>query len=149
MSNQYHYYGYQPVGGMPAQPQTPGQHQGQGQGQGVAPGGYPSDGQAGFYRAPAPAAHDPYGDYRAYSAYPGAQSQAQTPFFNFGSDRFVKGVLIGAAAAYLLTNESVQRSAIKGVVKAWSMLQGGVAEIKERFHDAEAEIRAAESDPGV
>lgn len=57
-------------------------------------------------------------------------------------DRFLKGLLIGAAAAYILTNESVQRTAIKGAVKAWSLLQGGVEEIKERFHDAEAELRA-------
>jgi translation initiation factor 2 alpha subunit (eIF-2alpha) len=54
-------------------------------------------------------------------------------------------MLIGAAAAYLLTNESVQRTAIKSVVKVWSVLQGGVEEIKERFQDAEAEIRAAEA----
>ena len=58
------------------------------------------------------------------------------------SDRFLKGLLIGAAAAYILTNESVQRTAIKGAVKAWSLMQGGVEEIKERFHDAEAELRA-------
>lgn len=57
-------------------------------------------------------------------------------------DRFLKGLLIGAAAAYILTNESVQRTAIKGAVKAWSLMQGGVEEIKERFHDAEAELRA-------
>lgn len=58
------------------------------------------------------------------------------------NDRFLKGLLIGAAAAYLLTNESVQRTAIKGAVKAWSLLQGGVEELKERFQDAEAEVRA-------
>lgn len=58
------------------------------------------------------------------------------------NERFFKGLLIGAAAAYVLTNENVQRSAIKGAVKAWSLLQGGVEELKERFHDAEAEIRS-------
>jgi hypothetical protein len=65
--------------------------------------------------------------------------QQNSSLFN---DRFLKGLLIGAAAAYLLTNESVQRTAIKGAVKAWSLLQGGVEELKERFHDAEAEIRS-------
>lgn len=58
-------------------------------------------------------------------------------------DRFMKGLLIGAAATYLLTNEQVQRTAIKGVVKAWSLLQGGIEEVKERFGDAEAELRHA------
>lgn len=76
--------------------------------------------------------------------YPYAQQQ-ESSFFNFTSDRFLKGLLIGAAATYLITNESVQKATIKSVVKVWSMLQGGVEEIKERFHDAEAEIQAAEA----
>ncbi|WP_239056493.1 hypothetical protein [Wenzhouxiangella limi] len=63
-------------------------------------------------------------------------------------DRFVKGLLIGAAATYLLTNEQVQRAAIKSSVKAWSTLQGGVEELKERFQDAEAELRLAEQERG-
>jgi hypothetical protein len=61
-------------------------------------------------------------------------------------ERFVRGLLIGAAATYLLTNETVQRAAIKGAVKAWSTLQGGVEELKERFQDAEAELRLAEQE---
>lgn len=88
-----------------------------------------------------------HGGYYSPGAYPGAyQSQQPTPFFNFANDRFLKGLLIGAAAAYLLTNETVQRTAIKGAVKAWSFVQGGVEEIKERFHDAEAELHAAEAE---
>jgi hypothetical protein len=75
-----------------------------------------------YYGQPAPYAH-----------------QQSSSLFN---DRFLKGLLIGAAAAYLLTNENVQRTAIKGAVKAWGLLQGGVEELKERFHDAEAEVRA-------
>ncbi|MBB1127378.1 hypothetical protein [Thiospirillum jenense] len=55
--------------------------------------------------------------------------------------RFIKGALIGAAATYLLTNEQVQRTAIKGIVQAWSFVQGSVEEMKERFGDAEAELR--------
>ena len=76
---------------------------------------------------------------------PGTAAQPARPLLDFGNDRFVKGLLIGAAAAYLLTNESVQRTAIKGAVKVWSGLQGGVEELKERFHDAEAELQAAAS----
>lgn len=137
----------------PAQPGAyPGQNQGQGQsqqGQAQAPsGGY---GQAAGAWAPGTGYPPNYGNAYpgAYPvAYPGTfaagQYQQQTPFFNFSNERFVKGMLIGAAAAYLLTNESVQRSVIKGAVKAWSMVQGGAAELKERFHDAEAELRAGE-----
>lgn len=72
--------------------------------------------------------------------------QQQSSLFGFANERFFKGLLIGAAAAYLLTNENVQRTAIKGAVKAWGLLQGGVEELKERFHDAEAEIRAEKAE---
>ncbi|MBF0179019.1 MAG: YtxH domain-containing protein [Magnetococcales bacterium] len=54
----------------------------------------------------------------------------------------VKGILVGAAAAYLLTNESVQQASIRSVVKLWSLARGGVEELKERFQDAHAEILA-------
>jgi hypothetical protein len=77
-----------------------------------------------------------------YPVYAPHYKQQNSSLLGFANDRFLKGLLIGAAAAYLLTNENVQRTAIKGAVKVWSLLQGGVEEIKERFHDAEAEIRA-------
>jgi hypothetical protein len=86
------------------------------------------------------------GDYPAAAGMPGPYARASSGgLLGLGNDRFVKGLLIGAAAAYLLTNEGVQRSAIKGVVKAWSLVQGGIEEAKERFQDAEAEIAANEA----
>lgn len=75
-----------------------------------------------------------------------ARAAPAQPFFDLGSDRFVRGLLIGAAAAYLLTNEDVQRTVIKSAVKVWSSVQGGIEEAKERFRDAEAEIQAAVAD---
>lgn len=60
--------------------------------------------------------------------------------FGFTHDRFIKGALIGAAAAYLLTNENVQRTIIKSAVRTWSFVQSSVEEVKERFHDAQAEV---------
>jgi hypothetical protein len=87
-----------------------------------------------------------YGMTQVGYAAPRAARQSMYPqssFLNFGNDRFLKGLLIGAAATYLLTNESVQRTAIKGVVHVWSALQGGIEEAKERFHDAEAELHHA------
>jgi hypothetical protein len=120
---QYSQYPQQGMGGIG---QASGMAQGQ---QGMAQGmGAMSHGQSaqsmGYYGQPM---YNPY------------YQQQNSSLFN---DRFLKGLLIGAAAAYLLTNESVQRTAIKGAVKAWSLLQGGVEELKERFHDAEAEIRS-------
>ncbi|MGQ9659847.1 MAG: hypothetical protein ACUVQI_02650 [Thermochromatium sp.] len=91
---------------------------------------------------------------------PAGQGPAAAPHWGWGRpaactqsslilprDRFLKGLLIGAAATYLLTNEQVQRTAIKGVVKAWSLLQSGLEELKERFGDAQAELRYASQRP--
>jgi hypothetical protein len=116
MEHHMHAFSQYPQQGMGAMPMS--QHYGPGMGQGqYAPAmGYPG--------------------YPVYGPY--YQQQRSNSLFN---DRFLKGLLIGAAAAYLLTNENVQRTAIKGAVKAWSLLQGGVEEMKERFQDAAAEIR--------
>ena len=92
---------------------------------------------------PMPGVYAYYG--QQYPQYPAAQKSSS--LFGFTNDRFLKGLLIGAAATYLLTNDNVQRAAIKGVVKAWSLVQGGVEELKERFQDAEAELRAGEAAP--
>lgn len=103
-------------------------------------------GQAG--QATHPGMAPQYPGYGAYPApgqgyYYGYGAPAQSP--SLLNDRFLKGLVIGAAATYLLTNDSVQHAAIKTAVKAWSMMQGGVEELKERFKDAEAELRVAEA----
>jgi hypothetical protein len=107
-------------------------------GQGPSMAGHPAYGSAnqGYGYAQG------YGATQSQYGYP-RQAQQQMPLLNFGNDRFLKGLLIGAAATYLLTNESVQRTAIKAVVQVWSTLQGGIEEAKERFHDAEAELHHA------
>jgi hypothetical protein len=63
-------------------------------------------------------------------------------------DDFTRGLLVGAAATYLLTNPKIQSSAIASVVQLWDMVQGGFAEMKERFHDAESEIHGHGHDWG-
>ncbi|MGD9388603.1 MAG: hypothetical protein PVI87_10305 [Gammaproteobacteria bacterium] len=78
--------------------------------------------------------------------YPGAPAGMQPPAPMpppIANTRFLKGAAIGALAAYLLSNPEVQQAAIRGAVKTWSLLQGGVEEMKERFRDAEAELHAA------
>lgn len=136
---------YQAQGAYPGPAGHPDQAQGAPAGYGYPPAyppvGYPwpVQGYPGAYY-PNPG---PYG----YAAPEGAYGQSQSSGSNllgFANERFFKGLLVGAAAAYLLTNESVQRTAIRAVVKAWSLVQGGVEELKERFHDAEAEVRAEE-----
>ncbi|ACK51822.1 conserved hypothetical protein [Methylocella silvestris BL2] len=57
-----------------------------------------------------------------------------------GADSLVKGLIIGAGAAYLATNEKAQRTILRSAVQLWTTLRGSVEEFKERFHDAEAEV---------
>jgi hypothetical protein len=86
----------------------------------------------------------PYGQ-QGYGA-PGAQGFAPQAFFNPHphptADSLVKGVLVGAAAAYLLSNQTAQRVILRTAVQAWAAVRGGVEELKERFHDVEAEVAA-------
>jgi hypothetical protein len=137
-------YGYPMAGGM-GSPMAQGQQSTGSQGPSMAAyPGYAST-NPGYGYAQGGYAQG-YGMTQTGYAYPQAARQPmsqQSSFLNFGNDRFLKGLLIGAAATYLLTNESVQRTAIKGVVQVWSALQGGIEEAKERFHDAEAELHHA------
>ncbi|MEQ8602100.1 MAG: hypothetical protein RIB45_02185 [Marivibrio sp.] len=96
----------------------------------------------GPYAWPAPYAYGGYAQAPyAYGAPQTAQGAAPRPVLN---QRFVTGALVGAAAAYMLSNPAVQDAAIKGAVKVWTVVQGGVEEMKERFRDAEAELHAAQ-----
>jgi hypothetical protein len=42
----------------------------------------------------------------------------------------------------LLTSETLQKAAIKTVVRGWLVVQGGCEAVAERFRDAATEIRA-------
>ncbi|WP_458396299.1 YtxH domain-containing protein [Campylobacter sp.] len=60
-------------------------------------------------------------------------------FGSNGSGDFLKGALIGAAATYILTNESAQRAIFKGFAKISTLFECGLEELKERYEDAKAE----------
>ena len=60
---------------------------------------------------------------------------------NFRDQQFWKGALLGAAVALLATNDTVQKSVIKGAAKVIGAIQGGVQEIKEKFEDVRAEMQ--------
>ena len=108
----------------------------------VPPGYYPHHAQWPNTTYPYQAPPNPYVTPGAYmNAAP--MPAAAPPSSTLTNPRFIKGALIGAAAAYLLTNENVQQAVIKNAVKTWSLVQGGVEEMKERFRDAEAELHAA------
>jgi len=61
-------------------------------------------------------------------------------WFEFSSSGYLKGFLIGAGATLVLTNPTVQKALVRGTVKVWSLLQGGVEEMKEQFRDVKAEM---------
>lgn len=162
----YHFYGYgagpqgQPQQGQPQdqngyygapqnaeqdaapfqQNQRPADYSAQQQAPGFAPGAVPP----GFPFPPgAPFAQQPNGAAAGYGqaagAAPGGINWHQHP----SADSLIKGLAIGAGAAYLLTNETAQRTILRSAVQAWALLQNGIEELKERLQDAEAEVAAA------
>lgn len=53
---------------------------------------------------------------------------------------FLTGVAVGALTTLVFTNPGIQRAVFRTAAKASSLVKGGLAEAKERFHDAEAEV---------
>jgi len=135
--------GHPPVQNGGQMPNWP--HQGQGYNNQQAPG---SPYQAQNQGSNGPYQNHYYDPYMANPGYPPRMPENNPPanggfssFFDFRDERFLKGALVGAAATFLLTNDSVQKNAINSIVKVWSLFQGGLEEVKERFRDAEAEIK--------
>ncbi len=104
-----------------------------------APGGYgyPQDGQAYGY------AVEPYHQYAPVVPYrleneiePGSMES----WVNFRNSSYLKGFVVGAGVALVLTNPSVQKALVAGVVKLWSAVQGSVEEVKEQIQDIKAEM---------
>jgi hypothetical protein len=61
-------------------------------------------------------------------------------WFEFSNAGYLKGLLAGAGVTLLLTNSDVQKALMRGTVKLWSTIQGGVEEVKEQFKDVKAEM---------
>lgn len=110
--------------------------------------GYPvHDGQADAgpsTGAPYPQAHGnaPGAVMHAYPAALNAQAPAGGTggWLDFSHPGYLKGLLLGAGVTLLVTSPSVQKFLIRGAVKAWSMIQGGMEEVKEQFRDVKAEM---------
>lgn len=78
----------------------------------------------------------------AFPAAPAPQAQASWTqgWLAFSDPGYVKGLLLGAGLAYVLTNPTVQRALVKGAVTLWTTVQGGVEEVKEQIQDIKAEM---------
>lgn len=61
------------------------------------------------------------------------------------NEQFLLGLLVGGAAAYVLSDEEIRGKLFKGAIQAYSSLMGGVAEIKEQMADLAAEVEAEQS----
>jgi hypothetical protein len=57
-------------------------------------------------------------------------------------NQFLLGLTVGAAAAYVLSNEEVRARIIKAGINLYTGLAGGLEEIKEQFADIQAELDA-------
>lgn len=127
----YHFYGY---GAAPAAAGTePPCAQ--------PPAGGPA-GAEGGPQVPPPFPPPPFGPRFGAQPGPGAAAPGTNAHRHPSADSLVKGLLVGAGAAYLLTNETAQRAIMRTAVQVWAVLQNSVEELKERLHDAEAEVVA-------
>ncbi|WP_306591640.1 hypothetical protein [Geothrix sp. 21YS21S-4] len=88
-----------------------------------------------------PYPYGPWHNHGQYPPHPSSYPHAEQPD-TLANPKFLRGLITGAVLTYLVTNDKVQGAAIKGLVKAWTKAQGGFEEMKERFRDAEAELRA-------
>lgn len=61
-------------------------------------------------------------------------------WFNVTQPAYLKGLLLGAGVALVVTNPTVQKALIGGAVRVWAAVQGGVEEIKEQIEDVKAEL---------
>jgi hypothetical protein len=61
------------------------------------------------------------------------------------AEQFLLGLLIGAGAAYVLSDDELRGKLFKGAVRAYASMMGGVAEMKEQIADLAAEVEAEQS----
>lgn len=65
-----------------------------------------------------------------------------------GSQQFLAGALLGAVAAYVLSDEALRAKLLRAGVQLYTGLVGGVEEIKEQIADIQAEMAAGRHDAG-
>lgn len=93
----------------------------------------------------------PESPYHQYAMYPaGGYQEGELgaywleSWFNFRNTGYLKGFVIGAGLALVLTNTTVQKTLATGAVRLWTAVQGGVEEVKEHVQDIKAEMSGQE-----
>lgn len=80
-----------------------------------------------------------YQNTEAVSPY-APQNSLTSGWFAFSDPGYIKGLVLGAGLAYLLTNPNVQRAIVKGSVSLLAAVQGGFEEVKEQIQDIKCEM---------
>lgn len=116
-----------------------------GMGGGAAAGMGPGYGQGNGGYGPA-YGQSPYGPPPYGAPGPGMDGgllQGMAAFFpSRGTEQFVLGMMIGAAAAWVLTDEELRGKLVKAGMKLYAGVAGGFEEMKEQMADIRAEVDA-------
>lgn len=58
------------------------------------------------------------------------------------TNQLLLGAALGAAAAYVLSNDEMREKIVRSAVRLYSDVAGGVAELKEQVADMQAELQS-------
>jgi hypothetical protein len=61
------------------------------------------------------------------------------------TEQLLLGLVVGGAAAYVLSDDELRGKLFKGAMKAYASIMGSVAEMKEQLADVAAEVEAEQS----
>ena len=61
------------------------------------------------------------------------------------SSQFLGGLAVWSVLTLILSNQDVQRALFRGMARVATVARSGMEEMKERFHDAEAEVAMEET----
>lgn len=101
---------------------------------------YPAPMQAADWQQQTNEMHEPqYLHQQQYWVEPVNDHSLFNRWFDYKNDQWIKGAIVGAAAAVLLTNSTVQKTIAKGVLGLWGTMQSGIEEFKEQIRDIQAE----------
>lgn len=78
--------------------------------------------------------------YQDPSKQPFYSCSSVSEWFAFSDTCYLKGFLAGAGITFLVSNSTVQKAIVRGVINLFSVVQGGVEEVKEQIRDIKAEM---------
>ncbi|MFT3717442.1 hypothetical protein [Pseudorhodoferax sp.] len=105
--------------------------------------GMPGGMEAGFAQGFAQGMGPGYGAAPQQPAADGGFLQGMPAFLRTGNtEQFLLGAVIGAAAAWVLSDEELRGKIVKSAMRLYSGVAGGFEEMKEQMADIRAEVEA-------